>query len=216
MAKLFAEFDQVEADLEELTKIVGECLEKSLESIVLYLQEGETQEVAKLTDLVHSKESEADEVRRKLVQHILKGSLMPHTRSDMLHLIESIDDIADAAQDILDSIIFLSLKFDHLNLAKLDKMQELLIEQFDKLSQGLKLLFTDMRQSLVFARELEDVESKLDDLEEEITREIGNTAGLEPAAKLAHRDLVKSISDLGDIIENVGDNIETIVSVRKG
>jgi len=141
---------------------------------------------------------------------------MPHTRSDMLQLVESIDDIADAAQDILDSIIFLGLKFDHLDREQIKEMQELLLEQFSQLTQGVELLFDEMNQALVYAQELEEIESQLDSIEEEITRKIGRIEELDTADKLAHRDLVKNISDLADIIENVGDNIEMIVSMRKG
>jgi len=216
MAKLFAEFDRIEEDMQQLVTAVGECLEKSLESVCRYLDEGETVEVKRLTEKVHKIESEADDYRRKIIQNILKGKLMPHTRSDMLKLVESIDDIADAAQDILDSIIFLGLKFDYLDRQQIKEMQELLLKQFSQLNQGVELLFDEMNQALVYAQELEEIESRLDSIEEEITRKIGQTEELDTADKLAHRDLVKNISDLADIIENVGDNIEIIVSVRKG
>ncbi len=141
---------------------------------------------------------------------------MPHTRSDMLQLVESIDDSADSAQDILDRIIFLGLKFDHLDQKQVKEMQELLLKQFSQLTQGVELLFGEMDQALVYARELEEIETRLDSIEEEITRKIGRIAELDTADKLAHRDLVKNISDLADIIENVGDSIDMIVSMRKG
>ncbi len=124
--------------------------------------------------------------------------------------------IADSAQDILDRIIFLGLKFDHLDKKQVKEMQELLLKQFSQLTQGVELLFGEMDQALVYARELEEIETRLDSIEEEITRKIGRIAELDTADKLAHRDLVKNISDLADIIENVGDSIDMIVSMRKG
>ena len=216
MAKLFAEFDRIEENMQQLVTAVGECLEKSLESVCKYLEEGETEEVKRLTETVHGIESEADDYRRKIIQNTLKGKLMPHTRSDMLQLVESIDDSADSAQDILDRIIFLGLKFDHLDQKQVKEMQELLLKQFSQLTQGVELLFGEMDQALVYARELEEIETRLDSIEEEITRKIGRIAELDTADKLAHRDLVKNISDLADIIENVGDSIDMIVSMRKG
>lgn len=73
-----------------------------------------------------------------------------------------------------------------------------------------------MGQALVYAEQLEEIESKLDDIEEEMIREIGQNSDLDAAEKLSHSSLVKNISDLADIIENVGDVIEVIVSVRYG
>ncbi len=58
MAKLSAEFDRIEEDMKQLVTAVGECLEKSLDSVCKYLAEGETEEVKRLTETAHRKESE--------------------------------------------------------------------------------------------------------------------------------------------------------------
>jgi len=57
MAKLFAEFDRIEENMQQLVTAVGECLEKSLESVCKYLAEGETEEVKRLTETVHGKKA---------------------------------------------------------------------------------------------------------------------------------------------------------------
>lgn len=41
---------------------------------------------------------------------------MPNAISDILNLIESIDDIADFSEDIIDEIIFLRLKFEYFDI----------------------------------------------------------------------------------------------------
>ncbi|MGM0415187.1 MAG: DUF47 domain-containing protein, partial [Bacillota bacterium] len=216
MIKLFRESDKLEVNLVDLTELVGKCMANSLEALFLYLEEGESHEVKVLIDTVHEYESKADELRREIITSILDGRLMPNTRSDILNLVESIDDIADFSEDIIDEIIFLRLKFTYLDLDRARQMQELLLEQFEKLTDGLKLLFIEMNQALVYARQLEEIESKLDDIEEEMIREIGQNPELDAAEKLSHRNLIKNISDLADIIEKVGDVMEVIVSVRHG
>lgn len=216
MIKLFKESDKLEVNLVDLTELVGKCMANSLEALFLYLEEGESHEVKVLIDTVHEYESKADKLRREIITSILDGRLMPNTRSDILNLVESIDDIADFSEDIIDEIIFLRLKFTYLDLDRARQMQELLLEQFEKLTDGLKLLFIEMNQALVYARQLEEIESKLDDIEEEMIREIGQNQELDAAEKLSHRNLIKNISDLADIIEKVGDVMEVIVSVRNG
>jgi len=216
MAKLFGEFDKLESDFADLAEIVGNCMTKSLQALFLYLEEGESEKVKDLTSIVHRYESKADEKRRNIITSILNGSLMPHTRSDMLNLIESIDDIADFSEDIIDEIIFLGLKFEYLEIEKTKEMKELLLEQYSKLTKGLNLLFKDMDQALVYAHQLEEIESKLDDIEEELIRNVGQNEDLDTASKLSHRNLIKNISDLADVIEKVGDVIEIVISVRRG
>ncbi|MFW6266545.1 MAG: DUF47 domain-containing protein [Halanaerobiales bacterium] len=216
MNRLWGDFDKIESDFIKLTECVGKCLEKSFEVITLYIKEGENEKVIDLNKTVHDKESEADDIRRDIVNNITRGSLMPNTRVDILELIEGIDDIADHTEDILDEIIFLQLDFCCLNEEKLKKMIKLIKEQFKKLSKGVNDLFNDMNQALLYASELERIESEVDAIEEDITREIGKVENISTADKLAHRSLVKNVSDTADIIENAGDIIETIVSVRKG
>ncbi len=216
MNKIWGDFERIEKDFEKLTDKVEECMKNSFQAIHAYLEEGETDRVRRLNKSVHKNETEADSIRRDILKNIIGGSLMPNTRVDMLNLLESIDDIADHTEDMLDEIIFLHLDFCCLEEDKLKEMTDLIEEQYDRMSKGVVSLFKNMDQALVYAGELEEIESEVDELEEEITRAVGRLEHISPGEKLAHRSLIKNVSDTADIIENVGDNMETIVSVRKG
>ncbi len=216
MSRLWGDFERIEADFQRLTESVGECIDQAFQAMRVYLEEGETNKVRKLNQGVHDRESQADDIRREIITSIIRGSLMPHTRGDMLNLLEAIDDIADHVEDILDEIIFLHLDFCCLNKEKLRDMTDLIEKQYDKMTSGVDVLFEDMSQALIYAGELEDIESEIDRIEEEITREVGQIEDLSDGKKLAHRSLIKNVSDTADIIENVGDHMETMVSVRKG
>ncbi len=216
MSRLWGGFDRIESDFEKLTDEVNDCMSCSFQAMLTYIDEGETEKVRELNKNVHKSESQADSIRRDILNNIIEGSLMPSTRVDMLNLLEAIDDIADHTEDMLDEIIFLHLDFCCLDEEKLKEMTELIEEQYSKMEKGIKVLFEDMNQSLVYAGELEELESKVDGIEEEITRSAGKLDHISPGEKLAQRSLIKKVSDTADIIENVGDNMETIVSVRKG
>ncbi len=216
MGRLWGDFDRIESDFEKLTEEVNDCMSCSFQAMLAYIEEGETDRVRELNKNVHTSESQADSIRREILNNIIEGSLMPSTRVDMLHLLESIDDIADHTEDMLDEIIFLHLDFCCLDEKKLEEMTELIEEQYSKMARGIEVLFEDMNQSLVYAGELEELESKVDGIEEEITRSVGSLEHISPGEKLAHRSLIKNVSDTADLIEDVGDNMETIVSVRKG
>ncbi len=216
MSRLWGDFDRIEKDFERLMENVEECMNSAFQAVLVYLREGETGRVRRLNQKAHENESRADEIRREIINNIIGGSLMPGTRVDMLNLIEAIDDIADHSEDILDEIIFLHLDFCCLDVEKLKEMTELIADQYHRMRQGVEVLFQDMNRALVYAGELEEIESSVDELEEEVTRAVGQQENITAAEKLAHRSLIKNVSDTADIIENVGDNMETIVSVRKG
>ena len=216
MSRLWGDFDQIENDFKRLTDSVGECIEQAFQAMRVYLDEGETNKVRKLNQGVHAKESEADDIRREIITSIIRGSLMPNTRVDMLNLIEAIDDIADHAEDMLDEIIFLHLDFCCLDEEALEEMTDCIEKQYEKMTRGVEVLFTDMSQALIYAGELEDIESEVDAIEEDITRQVGQVEEISPGEKLAHRSLIKNVSDTADMVENVGDIMETMVSVRKG
>ncbi|MGM0421439.1 MAG: DUF47 family protein, partial [Bacillota bacterium] len=116
MIASFNGFAVIEDELITLTDYIEECLSYSFQSLNLYLEEGETDPVAELSAKVHEYESKADKSRRKIITEIFNGSLMPHTRGDILRLVESLDEIADQSEDILDDIIFLGMKFEYLNI----------------------------------------------------------------------------------------------------
>ncbi len=216
MSRLWGDFARIESNFEDLMEKVGDCMSCSFQAMLSYLDEGETDKVRKLNNNVQTSETEADSIRREIVNDIISGSLMPNTRIDMLNLIEAIDDIADHTEDMLDEIIFLHLDFCCLNEKKLQEMTELIEDQYEKMTRGVGVLFEDMTRAIVYAGELEEIESKVDSIEEEITRAVGRTENISAGEKMAHRSLIKNVSDTADIIENVGDNMETIVSVRKG
>lgn len=209
------DFDQLEDDFKNMVKSVEECLDDAFKAIILYLNEGENEEVRRLNKKVNASESRADDYRRNIIRSILKGSLMPNTRADILNLIEAIDDVADNMEDALEEIIFLNLDFCCINEDKFLEIMDLIEKQYAEMTEGVDLLFTDMSQALVYARRLEEIESEIDDIEESLIREIGQIPDITIAEKIIHRQLIKNVSDIANIIENVGDHIEIIVSVRK-
>ncbi|MFW6257030.1 MAG: DUF47 domain-containing protein [Bacillota bacterium] len=212
----WSKHNEIEDLLEKLTEQVEECLFNSLDAILEYIENGENEQVKKLSTIVHEAETKADEYRREIVSKLIQGALMPNTREDLLKLIENIDNIADGAEDVLDETLFISLDISELNKNQMEEMSELIKKQYKTLEKGLGFIFGDMVQALSKTGELEHLESMMDDYEEKIIRKLSERDDLELAQKMAYRDTITSIANLGDIIENAGDNIEIIVAVRRG
>ncbi|MFW6410287.1 MAG: DUF47 domain-containing protein [Halanaerobiales bacterium] len=216
MSVFWGRFEEIEELFSNLNDCVQECLFSSLDAILEYIDNEENEEVERLSGIVHRAESEADEYRREIINKLLQGTLMPNTRGDLMNLIENIDDIADEAENILDSTLFIALDLSELNQKQVREMINQIKKQYKKLARAVSHLFTDMTQALTEAGQLENIESSIDDIEENIIRKISEREDLELARKLAYRDTVSNISDMADKIENAGDIIEIIVAMRRG
>ncbi|MFW5980629.1 MAG: DUF47 domain-containing protein [Halanaerobiaceae bacterium] len=216
MSVFWGRFEEIEKLFANFNECVQECLFCSLEAILEYINNYENEEVERLTRIVHRAESEADEYRREIINKLLQGTLMPNTRGDLMNLIEDIDDIADNAEDVLDSTLFIALDLSELNQQQIEDMVEQIKKQYQKLARAVSNIFTDMSQAMTDAGQLENIESSIDDIEENIIRKISKRDDLELAQKLAYRDTISEISDLADTIENAGDIIEIIVATRRG
>ena len=216
MSVFWGKFEEIEDLFENLTESVEECLFNTLDLIVEYIENGENEKVKELSKVVHETESNADEYRREIINKLLQGSLMPNTREDLMNLIENIDDIADNAEEVMDSTLFISLDLSQLNQKQVEEMISQIKKQYKTLKKAVSYLFQDMHQALAQTAQLENMESIVDDIEEKIIRKISSRNNLELAQKLAYRDTIMKISDLADTIENAGDVIEIIVAIRRG
>jgi len=58
-------------------------------------------------DLVCSLESKADDLRRKIEENMYSGAFLPGSRRIILNFTEMVDDVADAAEDAAQILIFL-------------------------------------------------------------------------------------------------------------
>ncbi len=216
MSVFWGKYKEIENLFGNLTESVEKCLFSTLDLIAEYIENGENEKVKDLSEVVHKAESDADEYRREIINKLLQGTLMPNTREDLMNLIENIDDIADNAEEVMDSTLFIALDISELNKEQVDDMITQIKRQYKIFKKAVSYLFQDMHQALAQTGQLENIESIVDDIEEKIIRKISTREDLELAQKLVYRDTIMEISDLADSIENAGDIIEIIVAIRRG
>lgn len=213
---LWGKFDDIEKLFIKLSNLIETSLDSSFEAVKEFRDNGSTELVDELYKKTHQAETEADEVGREIVDIILEGSLLPNTRGDLMNLIDNLDDIADHAERIMDSIVIIGVDVSIFNGNELDKMFDLIKKQYKILKEAVSSLFKNMDLALGKAAKLEALESEIDDLENDIKRKLAAIDELEMAEKIAYSNLISEIGYLADIIENVGEKIEIFIAVRKG
>ncbi len=188
---------------------VGESLQSMLSGMENYFQ-GEIDSAESCTSRTHITESEADDIRREIVDLLHKGAFLPIFREDMMMLVTTVDEMANHAEDCCDFIAIQrpdipdALKADFLTLAQ-DSVAIL-----SPLREGMTKLSEDFAVTRVKVEEVHTTESAVDHLERELARRIFST-DLTLAHKMHLNHLVHVIADITDIAEDAAEILEALI-----
>ncbi len=200
--------------MRQFTSSVEACLVNTLNSIIEYVENGENERVRDLSKKAHIMESRADKYRRDIVDKLIKDAFAPDSRRELMSLVENIDNVADGAEEILDSVIFIGVDLSILDVEELNDIAEMIKRQYTLLKDAILGIFTDVISAASQTSRLQQIEAHVDRYEEKIIRQLC-TEDVELAHKIVCQKIVKSIADLADIIENAGDDISVIAVLRK-
>ena len=213
---LWGNYRKVEELFQQFSDAVGESLKHAFTGIQ-GLAEGATKDaVLESVRRSHEFESKADDLRREVINHLVQGSLMPNTRGDMMNLLELIDDIADEAEDLLDPFFVRFLDFNLLSQDGLLDMMREIEQQYKLLIQAVQYLFEDMSNIVDLTHEIEEIESRVDDIEERMLLHVLDNDEIDLPTKMLYRMFVRNLAGLANIIEDSGNQLEVIVAVRSG
>ena len=198
------------------THLVRECLNSFVKAMKMYIKKGLTEETKRFIDEVNSLESEADEVRRDIIRLLIdKRFLLSNTRRDFLTLLEYTDKVADFSESTLDYIVLESMDLSEVGENKLEEIVDITLEMFDHLEVAVDLVFRDYQKAIDKVEEIEKMESDIDSLEKHLIQRLSDRDDLTHGQKGLYKDFLMMLSDLSDIIEDAGDEIEVIVALRR-
>jgi len=191
---------------------VDKCLKTALKAIEQYLNRtiDQAKSLAKKVDQI---ETETDSIRRKIIGKLYSGAYFPSLRSDILHLVEHLDKIADGAEACCD--FFLDQRPDIPQEMKPDflTIMERSISAFLPLKEAITLFFADkfdIKTIREKAKEVGIIESAVDKEEWDITRNIFNTE-LDYGHKVHLKLCLESIVEVSDRAEDAADALEIII-----
>lgn len=216
MVGFWGDTDKIVELFEEHENTVESCLEKFIKTIELYIDEGGSQKVKSISKEVHSLETEADIIRRKIIKLLIKEKyLLPNTRRDFLNLLEYLDKVADYAEAALDYVILQDMDISDIGKNYLSDVLDMTLKQYKLLKKAVKLLFENIDDAYDYVTEIEEIESQIDDIERILISRISKRDELSYGLKSLYRDFVTMIANISDVIEDAGDEIELIIAMRK-
>ncbi len=212
----FGGIGRIEELFTEFNETVEQCLIRSYDALRRYMCEDDTSEVSDGWDACHELESEADRIRREIINELLSGSLLPNARADVMNLVEEIDTIADTAQGLIDDIMLTHLDVQKLDVDLINAMMDKITEEYGVLKEAVHRLFSDADRLVELTKEIEELDKEVDGIASRIIRGIAGEESFSVSDKVFYRDFIKKIRHPSKLIENASDRLEIVVAVRKG
>ena len=188
-----------------------DCLDTCVEA-TLDVQPFEA--IAGSAQATHQAESLADDTRREICILLYGKSLFPESRGDILGLLEATDKLANAAESV-------ALRIHHERLripAELHHDFRELVRRANacaaELLNAVRALFQDYNAAVHLADRVNDLESRVDEMEFALIEKIF-ASGLSTGEKILLRDLISKVSAIADRAENAGDRVRITAIKRK-
>ena len=192
---------------------VAMCLAETQKTIEVYLSD-EIDSAKSYALKVHSTESEADSIRRRVARELYEGAFLPLHREDFLNLVEAMDKVADVAESCCD---FLMLQRPEIPKEFGPKFMEITknsIDCFQSLMEAYATLYEDFSTTLERIHQVNLEEEEVDREEWELARVIFKS-NLELAHKMLLRELIEKISTISDKAEDASDKLEILLIKRR-
>ncbi len=206
---IFKKEKQVRKLVLEHMSEVQECLMDSRSTIEAYIA-GDIEEAGGRASQVIAIESRADVLERQIRESLLKGAFLPHIRSDIYRLVESVDSIAGKAEDIARFVIDQSPVIPDEFQEDMMGIFRLSLDCFQELRKAYKDFFkpkgklTEVNEHV---NRVCEIETEVDLKESTLAREMfASSIGL--VEKIHLEQLIRQIGNIADLSEDAADELE--------
>ena len=205
---------EIEALVLEHLGHVDATLQAFAQSLNAYLGEGDIETADRLALETHRAEGRADDARRRIETQLLSGSLLPTSRRDILQIIEQVDRLANAAEEILDYLLLQRVQVPEEIMPEIAEIGEQSSNAFAEVKKAVAGLFRKVDDALEHTKAIEHLEGEVDHLERVATKRLFEL-DIELAQKLQVSGFIQRLVRLSDRAEDLSDLIELIVAARR-
>ncbi len=193
---------------------VDATLQAFSQSLNAYLGEGDVETADKFALETHRAEGRADDARRRIEAQLLSGSLLPTSRRDILQVIEQVDRLANAAEEILDYLLLQRVRVPDEIMPEITEIGVQSNNVFAEVKEAVTSLFEKIDEALEHTKNIEHLEGEVDHLERRATKRLF-ALDIELARKLQISGFIQRLVRLSDRAEDLSDLIELIVAARR-
>lgn len=196
--------------LQHLDK-VGECVARARTVMDDYLA-GRIEEAKAGAIEVDHLETDADQMRRSVVDLLYRGAFLPIFRSDIHEFVERMDMIADAAEVTCDFLLGQRPEIPAEYAEHIQQIQEQTLVAYGALHDAVTNFFLTPDQRVIrdSLTKLGVTESLIDGIEWKMTRQIF-TSDLPLAGKAHLKQFLEKLTEMSDEMEDAGDRLEALI-----
>ena len=205
---------KIESQLAQYRQAVSHCLDAFNSAVKQYCQSSDRGALQKAFDEVHHIESQADEIRREIEIMMYSKSLFPESRGDILGLLETMDKVPNQTESALRTAVTQHIAIPENFVPKVLRITQLCRQCVSAMLDSAEKLFTNLTNATVLVGKIDELESEVDHIEADLIEHIF-ASQMDGFDKILLRDLVKSIAQISDRAENVGDRIRIIAAKRR-
>lgn len=206
---------ELESDVESYLDKVSVAGLVLLDGIKSYL-EGKEDQFEKNYLEISKIESDADQMRRDIKHRLYTYMLIPESRGDVLGLLETIDDIVDVCEKVLEQFSIENpqipdfLKADFLTLAELSS------KAVEEVVKGAQAFFRQIEMVSNYVNKVHYYEHKADDIEEQLKRKAFNSDEIKRFSYKVHmRYFAEKIALVSDVSESVCERLSVYAIKRR-
>jgi predicted phosphate transport protein (TIGR00153 family) len=185
------------------------------QGVKLYV-EGERENFEKNVKDISVLESETDDVRRDIKRKLYTYMLIPESRGDVLGILETLDDIVDICEKVLEQLSIETpeirefLKTDFIELAELSSKT---VEEVVKAAQAF---FREIEMVSNYVNKVQFYEHEADNVEEQLMRKVFNSDEIKPFSKKVHmRYFAEKIAEVSDVAQSVAERLSVYAIKRR-
>jgi len=194
--------------IDEFTKTIGTAVEQFAKLVDAYL-DGKA-DLNKHSLRVHELESNADTTRFKIERKMLKGAFLPAYRSDYIDLLETLDRVANKAEDAADTIFLTRPEVPEEIREDLKKITRLTQQAYELVPEIINRVFQEDYGVKSTVKEIGKIETEIDAIQFRLLRHVWHDMEIDKVDKVILRRCIDEISHVSDYIENVGDRLSII------
>ena len=199
--------------LEEYLNVAQEAIDEFVIAFKHVLKKGIDEHFEVLAKQTHSKESNADDIRRGIEHEMYAKSLLPESRRDLLEIIEQLDRLPNRGESILN--MFLTQQTPLLDVIKPDMTEliELSNETVKYTIEATRDCFYNTGKMKELSRLIDNNESIGDRLERKMIKTIFST-DIDTGGKLIQKEFILEVGAICDLCERVKDKL-VITSIKR-
>ncbi len=204
--------------LEDHINKVGEVLQKTMITLDCYFK-NQLEEAKNHAKEVDRLETQADDILRGFMVCLQQGAFMPLIRKEIFQVISGVDKVANAAESTCDFCLSQRPDIHQKFRGAFEDIVRANVEMFSDLKAAVDILKLgtfgmagDMDTNFyTIAEKISKSESNIDDLEWKLTRDIFSSE-LPLANKMHLHELLNHICRISDLIEDVADRIQLMIT----